>query len=120
MLEVRTPEMRRQRPASMLATEGGDPGRVAGLLAACREEGERALVVEKLIGRPADPCPGPCAQPEVGVLHRYHVIVVATERLEQFPGEEARPLQGPHVHGALERADFRPVALAETAFRNNH
>ena len=82
MLKVRTPEMRRQRTASVLAAEGGDPRRVPGFLPACREEGQRALVVEEHIRGPADLRTGASAEPEVSVLHRYQVFVEAAERLE--------------------------------------
>ncbi len=70
MLEVRAAKMRRERSASVLAAEGGDPSRVADLFATRRKEGQRALVVEKHVRCPANSCTGAYTQPEAGVLHR--------------------------------------------------
>ena len=74
MIEVRTPEMRRQRLASMLAADGGDPGGVAWLSSGMPRGKSARPLGENHVRRPTDPCPGPCAQPEVGALHRQRPL----------------------------------------------
>jgi len=119
VLEVRAPEVSRQRMASVLAAVCGNPRRVTGFLPAGREKGQRALIVEENIRGPADLCTGASTVSKVSLLHRSQVFVEAAELLEDVPGEEARRLQVPDIHRALEGADLRPVAPAEAALRHD-
>src|ERR1700722_4392018 len=112
--------MRPHRLPPVLAVEGSDPGCVAGLLTAGRTVGQRTLVVEEHIRRPAHPCLGTGAQPEVSVLYRNQAFVVAAERIEQVVGEEAGRFQGPQVHGTLEGTDPCPVRIAEAALGDDY